>query len=348
METKLKTLMLLLSLIALSACGREKALSQSEDAPSQGVISQTWLSKTGFASQVKSSKTTEAALALNVNAADDETRRLLDELAEIERAGSWIQGMALAESGIRENAGDYAGAVAAAYKEMAMSYGRGFVQKEALEQGLLNALAQTNDEVVVTAVNSILAFARGQWDTANAGLCTLFDELEEPDGFGRWMILVCALETNRKDFQAAAAYKAIRARYSQFPEYWYRGARAFSGLIAAEYAEQCINSSPQGVFADECRKILASHAGLKNEDGLSIKTKTEIEAIISKSLNAGNPLLLDGLMPLISLPDNPYTIYAVGALKALTAAPKYRDYFNETASASKGRLAERLSYICRS
>ncbi|MDR3020184.1 MAG: hypothetical protein LBU66_04700 [Treponema sp.] len=277
----------------------------------------------------------------------------LDEYAELERAGAWFQGMGMAESALRENAGDFAGAVAAAYKELAWAYGRGLIQKPDIEQGLLNLLDlnrhddSNSEESVIAAANAVLSFVRENWDEAASGLAPLFDEYEEPDGFGRWMMLVCALEKNPDDRRAGAAYKAIRARYSQFPEYWYRGARAFYGAIAAEYAESCVNLSPQGPFADECRKILASHTGIKAEDGLSIKTKREIEAIISMSVNSNNPQLLDPLMPLIGLPDNPYTVYAVGALRALSSAPGFRDYFTGQAEVSRGRLAERLSYICR-
>jgi len=212
----------------------------------------------------------------------------------------------------------------------------------------LNLLDSNNDEAVKAAAKAVLAFSREQWAKASAALAPLFDEQDEPDGFGRWMILVCALENNREDRRAAAAYKAIRARYVQQPEYWYRGARAFSGAVAAEYAENCINLSPYGPFADECRRILASFAGLKSEDGASLRTKTEIEEIITRSVNTGNPQILDTLFPLIGLADNPYTVYAVGALKTLSSVPKYREFFNGRAASSKGRLAERLSYICRS
>ncbi|GBU27643.1 hypothetical protein R84B8_01178 [Treponema sp. R8-4-B8] len=207
--------------------------------------------------------------------------------------------------------------------------------------------------------------------------------MDEPDGFGRWLILVCALEKDKvassktnsftanspavdssvtnsfsansfaadssaKTRRISAAYKSIRARYSQFPEYWYRGARVFSGGIAAQYAENCINLSSQGPFADECRSILAANTGLKIEDGLSIKTKKEIETIISQSVKSSNPQILDSLLPLISLPDNPYTVYAVSALKSLKSIPKFNEYFSGQAAVSKGRLAERLLYICRS
>jgi hypothetical protein len=273
--------------------------------------------------------------------------RSLDELAELERAGTWLAGMALTESGIRENAGDLAGSVAAAYKEMAFAYGRGLIQKQDIEQGLSNLLAMKNDEKVVNTANAILAFEREQWATASVNLLNLFDQYDEPDGFASWMILVCALEKDSEDRRSAAAYKAIRARYAQFPEYWYRGAKAFSGILAAEYAENCINTSVQGPFADECRKIIAAYTGIKAEEGSSIRTKKEIESIITESVNAGNPQLLDPLLPLIGLPENPYTVYAVGALRALTSVPRFKEYFNVQAGVSSGRLAERLSYICR-
>jgi len=290
--------------------------------------------------------------------------RTLDELAELERAGTWIQGLALTESSLRENAGDYAGAVAAAFKELSWAYGLGLIKKEGLEQGLSNVLGINGEETVTAAANAIMAFLNGKWDDAAAGLEPLFNELDEPDSFGRWMILVCALEKNKiisgagleagadvsayeKNRRANAVYKSIRARYAQFPEYWYRGARAFSGVIAAEFAENCINSSPQGPFALECRSILASHTGLGIEDGFSIMTKNEIESLISRAISSGNPQILDSLLPLIGLPDNPYTVYAVGALRALTSVPAFRDYFNGQASTARGRLAERLSYICR-
>ncbi len=305
-------------------------------------------SRAGEAAHPLSSRTgAEAAVLKEQEVNLEQLFRSLDDLAQLERAGSWLQGMALAESGFRESAGDYSGAVAAAYKELAFAYGKGMIQKEELEKGLLNLLTIKGNEIVGLATNAVLAFSREQWETASIGLGILFDETEEPDSFSRWMILVCALEQNREDRRAGAAYKAIRARYAQFPEYWYRGAKAFSGIAAAEYAENCVNSAPQGPFADECRNMLAAFSGLKNEDGTALRTKTEIETIITFSVNNGNPELLDSLLPLIGLPDNPYTVYAVGALRALNSVPKFNDYFNKQAVVSKGRLAERFSYICR-
>jgi len=324
MFSKFKIYLLPFFMMVVSACGG-KTSSGAEGSPS--------------GAQQPSGVSTERAV--------EDQRVRLDEIAALERAGSWFKGLGLAESGLRERSGDFSGAVAAAYKELAWAYGRGLIKKEDAEQGILNLLAASNGEAVTTAANAVLLFARGQWEQAYSALVPLFDEGEEPDGFGRWMILVCSLEKDRDNRRAAAAYKSIRARFVQQPEYWYRGARAFSGAVASEYAENCVNLSPQGPFADECRRILASLSGLKNEDGVALKTKTEIEEIITRSVNTGNPQILDALFPLIGLPDNPYTVFAVGALKALTSVPKYRDFFVGQAASAKGRLAERLSYICR-
>jgi len=339
---KIKFIFLLLFILIFSACGGKK-------------VSEAQLEK--------------RTLAEPVGSADlPALLRSLDEIAEIERAGAWFQGLSITESTIREKTGDYAGSVAAAYKELAWAYGMGLTKKEELEQGLNNVLSIQGDETVTRAAKAILSFLRREWDDAAEEFEPLFNESDEPDGFGRWLILACALEKDKaaasktdssaadlsaansfsKNRRISAAYKSIRARYSQFPEYWYRGARVFSGGIAAQYAENCINLSPQGPFADECRSILAANTGLKQEDGLSIKTKKEIETIITQSVNSSNPQVLDSLLPLISLPDNPYTVYAVSVLKTLTNIPKFNEYFSGHAAVSKGRLAERLFYICRS
>ena len=228
-------------------------------------------------------------------------------------------------------------------------YGRGGIEKADLEQGLLNviALKEDGDGDAARTAEGILAFIHEQWDQALEILQSNIDEGEDPDGFARWLILASAIEKDRNDKSASASYRSIRARYAQFPEYWYRGARAFSGAIAAEYAEYCIGLAPEGPFAAECRNILAVYAGLKAEDGLSLKSKLEIEYIVSRSVRQGDPEVLAPLIPLISLPDNPYTVYAVGALRAVASAPKFKEYLSAQASVSSGRLAERLAYICR-
>ena len=311
-------------------------------------------------------------------AADDLASGInLGQIAEIERAGAYFPGLALAESGFRERNGDYAGAAVAAYKELSWAYGCGATARKQVEEGLQNALVLFEESSPVSdprrnsgtaAIMGCIAFTREDWEEAEKFLTGILTPDEEPDSFLQWMLFVCTLEREDrapvdKVRAARSAYGAIRARYTLFPEYWYRGARAFSaepvtevkgGSIAASYAEQCVNTSPQGPFADDCRKILANHLGIpSNEkdtrDDLrpDIRTKAEIENIIRASVAMNKPEILEELFPLIALPDNPYTLYALGAMKTLSSVPEFRAFFIEGTLKSPGRLGERLNYISR-
>ena len=276
---------------------------------------------------------------------------LLDHLAELERSGLFQQGMGMAESGLWESLGESGYATVAAFKEMLWAYGHGEFEAAELVQGLKRIIdleGQPGMEAAVSTAHAIIAFQQGRWDDAGRMLTALYGIPDEPDGFINWMILSCALEQNPADRKTVSAYRAIRARYAQFPEYWYRGAKVFLGLIGAEYAELCINLAPAGPYAIECRSILASFSGLGPQDGHAIRSKAEIENVISQAVNTGNPALLQTLMPLISLPENPFTVYAIGALRPLAAISLFKDYFTGLAARSGGRLAERLAYICRS
>ena len=268
----------------------------------------------------------------------------LESLAEMERSGTYVQGMGLRESMLRENLGDFTGAVAAVYKELAWAYGMGQIGKIDLEASLHNAVNLGGEPA--QAAQGLLAFVAEQWPQASALVGALFAD-REPDFITQWIILCCNLEQNKNDRQSAEAYRAIRARFEKFPEYWYRGARCFTGTIAAEYAERCIALSPSGPFADECRRILASLAGLNPKEAALLRSKTEIEFLVTQSITQNDPEILSSLMPLMSLPENSYTVYAVGVMRALAAVPAFRNYFRNMAGSSSGRLAERLVYICQ-
>jgi hypothetical protein len=283
----------------------------------------------------------------------------LEEIAEIERAGGYYPGLGLAESAMREKAGDYAGAVVAAYKDLAWAYGYGGTGRAEGEEGLRRVAALfaapggEREKLAASAARGVIAFSEGKWAEAEGYLKGLVNEDEAPDSFPRWMLLVCALEQNGNT-SLRSVYSSIRARYSFFPEYWYRGARAFAarekegrgtaGGIAAEYAEQCINLSPHGPFAGDCRRIIAGQLGL--ETG-AIRSKAEIEDVIRRSVASENPELLEDLFPLIDLPDNVYTLYALGALRAVSSAAGFREFFSSRAAGAKGRLAERFNFILR-
>jgi hypothetical protein len=322
-------------LFILACSGRDGGTSagQTPPAPVSAVSVAAGVAASGAASQTET----------------ENIPRLLEEIAELERAGALQRGMGFVESELREKAGDYAGAVLAAIREMARLYGYGEIQMNDLVLGLDRTIAMegSEKEPAVRTALALCAFFEGRWDDAEQMLVKIFPETEELDDFSSWLLLSCALEKNRDDKRAGSAYRAIRSRYAQFPEYWYRGARVFSGSIASEYAERCINIAPDGPFAPECRSILASSLGLKAEDGASIRSKLEIEGCVTQAVRSGNPALLEPLIPLIALPENPYTLYAIGVLKSLAAVPVYREYFDTLAAGSKGRLADRLVYICR-
>ncbi|MDR0474765.1 MAG: hypothetical protein LBH43_13965 [Treponema sp.] len=298
----------------------------------------------------------------------------LDGIAEIERSGGYYPGLAITESGLREKAGDYAGAVLAAYKELSFRYAYGQIKKDGIEEAMSKTTAlfeqsgssfdRVEKDAALAAVRGVMAFSEGLWEEAALFLEGLLYEDEEPDSFLNWMLLVCSLESGANSASmkksALSLYGSIRARFSSFPEYWYRGARAHrrassfyasAGIPAGEnicaiYAEQCINLSIGGPFAGECRLLIAEGLGL-NGDGGAIRSKTEIDETIRRSVSAEDPEILSELLPLINLPDNSYTNYAVGILKTLGTVPSFRRYFEKEAVSSQGRLAERLRYISR-
>ncbi|MDR1238939.1 MAG: hypothetical protein LBK27_02385 [Treponema sp.] len=279
----------------------------------------------------------------------DELAEALEAFAGLERSGSHVQGMGLAESGLRERAGDFSGAALAAYKELAWVYSQGLMAKADVERGLENLLALRGGQGEVLAAETakgLLAFIEGRWEEAEAILGSLFSADEEPDSFARWLLLACSMERGENNWKTRSSYGAIQARYRAFPEYWYRGARFFSGALALDYAERCIGLAPGGPFVPECREILAAAAGLERRHGTAMKTRMEIEELITQAVSGGSPELLSGLLPLISLPDNSYTLFAAGALRSLSAVEPFRTYFAGLAEKSSGRLAERLSYIC--
>jgi len=273
----------------------------------------------------------------------------LEELVEVERAGGFVRGMGFMESGIRERAGDFCGAVIAVFKELSWAWNYGGLPEEGIERGMngvvlgLQGQGEGRDRAARTA-KGVLAFHRGDWADARRLLEETPPREDEPDSFYRWMLLVCRMEEGDLSKQEKSSYGAIRARFRLFPEYWYRGARAFSGFIAGEYAENCINLYPQGPFAPECREIIAKGLG-PDFPGEAIRSKAEMDDLINKAVSHSNPELLGDLFPLISLPDNNYTMYALGILKSLAGRPEFRTFFESQAAASRGRLAERLNYI---
>ncbi|MDR2303912.1 MAG: hypothetical protein LBE10_04935 [Treponema sp.] len=277
----------------------------------------------------------------------------LEELAETERAGTWLSGMGLLESSIREAGGDFGGALIAAYRELAVAYSRGLIVEDALAEGLRNVLEnpefrREGREDALKAAEGIMEFRRGNWHAAAERLKP-FAAAEDPDSFVHWLLLVCEIEGGLNGEGRRAVYSSLRSRHGFFPEYWRRGMDYFSSSvsIAASYAENCINLAPDGPFASDCRYFLAVQAGLSENDGEALKTKAEMETLIRAAIAGGNPLLLADLFPLIALQDNSYTFTALALLDEAASRPLFRDWFSSEADRAQGRLADRLKFLCR-
>jgi len=280
----------------------------------------------------------------------------LEELAEMERSRGFVPGLGLAESNLRERSGDYAGAVLAIYKELAWAYsmGVGNVKQGTILEALYNlqkpnTIALFSEEArkqTELAAEAIFAFIDSRWEEAEKLIQPLYSNDAEADSYSRWMLLVCSLERDNTGKENRSAYGSMRSRYASFPEYWYRGAHA--GMPnAGDYAERCINLSPDGPFAAECRSILSKTMGLNPTDALAVKTRFEIETLVRTAADQGRPELLADLFPLMGLPDNPSTLYAAGAMRALASENTFRAWFVREAEKAKGRLAERLQFISR-
>lgn len=290
----------------------------------------------------------------------------LEELAERERSSGFAPGLGLAESSLREKSGDYAGATMAAFKELSYAYAAGAASAETVRERLAAtgaAFAGRTDPGAAAAVRAVACasdFFAGKWKAAGAELLALFpgEAEREADSFPRWMMLVCALESGGDDRNLRSAYGAVRARYALFPAYWHRAARAaeragsegstaVAEAASAESAERCVSLSPAGPYADEARGLIAESIGLKKSDGKAIRSRMEIEAAARIAGAERNPQILDSIVPVLSLPDNPYTLYALGVLRGLAEDETIRKWLSARADAEVGRTRERLRYASR-
>ena len=294
-------------------------------------------------------------------AAGSGTDAALEELAERERSSGFAPGLGLAESSLREKSGDYAGATMAAFKELSYAYAAGAASAETVRERLAAtraAFAGRTDPGAAAAVRAVACasdFFAGKWKAAGAELQALFpgEAEREADSFPRWMMLVCALESGEGGRNLRSAYGAARARYSLFPAYWHRAARAAEragsegSAAVAEAAERCVSLSPAGPYADEARGLIAESIGLKKSDGKAIRSRMEIEAAARIAGAERNPQVLDSIVPVLSLPDNPYTLYALGVLRGLAEDETIRKWLSARADVEVGRTRERLRYASR-
>jgi hypothetical protein len=125
------------------------------------------------------------------------------------------------------------------------------------------------------------------------------------------------------------------------------------GADASAFAERAINLAPSGPFAEESRVALAVWSGLTSKNGAQIKTKLEIDRVITDAVEQQTPQTLSSLFPLLSLPDNPFTLYTAQVLRDTARDTAFSGYFKTESQRQNSkktdknnmRLSERLSYI---
>lgn len=287
-------------------------------------------------------------------------QQALQNLAEEERLGGFKPGMGLAESSIREQTGDLAGAVFAAFKDLFFAYQYGYLSKSQVDERLAEVGKQFPEQKAVhAALGACRALISGD---AEEGLAQLgMIDFASPaasyglDDFPRWMERVFILSINNSDNGRIGSseernkiwdeYLATRSRYINYPLYWLVLSRNSRGAQQMDGAERCVSLAPKGPYADAGRALLAQLTGLSNKDNAAIKTRLEIESIIETAVASGSGEELNKLLPLLALPDNPYTLFALGACRGLATQENFARYFQDEMKKSSGRLHERLRYI---
>lgn len=283
-----------------------------------------------------------------------ETARALQKLTEDERSGGFRPGMGLAESSLLEQAGDLAGAVFAAFKEVFFAYQYGYLKASQVDERLAAVEGQfPANEAVKASLGACRALVAGDAERGLTQLRLINLDSYELDAFPRWMERVFILSAGKGAGNGAVSlnqkvwneYLATRSRYINYPLYWLVVARKSGGSQRLDGAERVVSLAPQGPYAEEGRTIMALEVGLTKKDGAAIRTRMEIEAKIQTAIVDESGEGLRDLFPLLALPDNPYTLYALGALRGLAANDVFARFFEGEAKKSSGRLGERLRYV---
>ncbi len=267
--------------------------------------------------------------------------------AEMERRFGYQAGAGLFESSLLERAGHYSEAVFSAYKDIAYARSYGSIDQRVIEDRLEavlasgSALGEETMKSISRAVRAIRAFNLKSWEDC----ISLMEISFLSDSFSSWMLLAAQIQLSPQDQALLNAYANIQARYVNFPEYWY-----FSMLhernkdLARDAAERCIQLAPDGPRALEARNVIVLSYNLDQKDSVSLLIVPEIESIATNSIVQGNPEVLRGLFPVLALPDNPSTLYALGVIKGLCDNAPVREWVRAEAKKADTRLAERLRY----
>uniref|UniRef100_A0A7C3E8H5 Uncharacterized protein n=1 Tax=Gracilinema caldarium TaxID=215591 RepID=A0A7C3E8H5_9SPIR len=270
----------------------------------------------------------------------------LDQLAEEERSRGFSPGMGLAESSLYEKSGDLAGAVFSAFKELFFAYQYGYIKSSVLEERLKAVEKNVpNNPSVGHALTACRALISGNGSRGLDALAKINLDYYELDSFPRWIERVFLLASDRGNEKILDEFLATRSRYNNYPFYWLLIARRSRGNAQLDAAERCVSLAPEGPYAEEGRILMALGVGLARKDAPALRTRMEIEALITAAAQTGNSESLKDLLPLLALPDNPYTLYALGACRGVASDTAFGAFFERETKKASGRLAERLRYV---
>jgi hypothetical protein len=312
-----------------------------ENTAKEGLVAQT---ERPSSSSVGLEQAEDTAQEPVVQTAASDARELY-ELAWLERSRGFQAGSGRREAAIREAMGDWAGAVLASCKELSWAYSMDLLLAEDLSsrlQALGHLCALENGDspdAAAYAFNAWDAYQSGSWAAAYQKLLALYPDTRSGDSYVRYLLLSCQLELKTAPASIYQEYSALRARYMSFPEFWLRAAHhAPTVSERQEAAELCVSLAPSGPYAAEARSLLATLAGLDAKDGSSILVKREIESACAMGR-------WQELWPLLALPDNPWTLYALSLCRQASSEAALKELFRQEAKKASGRLAERLSYV---
>jgi len=277
---------------------------------------------------------------------DSDSKHTLYLLAEEERNRGFSPGMGLAESSLYEKSGDLAGAVFSAFKELFFAYQYGYIKPIELEERLKAVEKNVpNNPSVGHALTACQALISGNGSRGLDALANINLESYELDSFPRWIERVFLLASDKGNEKILDEFLATRSRYNNYPFYWLLIARRSRGNAQLDAAERCVSLAPKGPYAEEGRILMALGVGLARKDAPALRTRMEIEALITAAVQERHSEVLKELLPLLALPDNPYTLYALGACRGVASDPALGAFFDREIKKVSGRLAERLRYV---
>ncbi len=280
---------------------------------------------------------------------EDEPESALDALAAYESAFPYEPGSGLVESSLRERTGDKDGAVLAAFKDGLNAYEAGAVGIEELEFRLSELERVLADSVAnpagggLAALETARAYLRADWAAAARALTRVTTRSSAK----AWIGATAGLAPG--DAASERAFVEAETAFGFLPSYRLRFASAFAGdrtrLASVRAAcETGIDLAPSGPLAVALRRELGRALGIDVAESGKLRTRGELEAAGYRAAASRDPAFLAPAIGTFELPDNDYTLFAVGLVKGFASEPVFRSALERELGTSSGRRAERLRY----